>query len=80
MFILNFIHYDNHETMKTTMWKVFDYTDTDSPMLYLQLNFHKMDQAKEMFEKLALLVTTPDCYDEFFNKMNFMHGKKQSRK
>ena len=35
-----------------------------------------MDQAMEMFEKLALLVTTPDCYDEFFNKMNFMHGKK----
>ncbi|XP_043246712.1 mannose-P-dolichol utilization defect 1 protein homolog [Amphibalanus amphitrite] len=32
-----------------------------------------MDQAKEVFEKLALLVTTPDCYDEFFNKMNFMH-------
>ncbi|KAF0293499.1 Mannose-P-dolichol utilization defect 1 [Amphibalanus amphitrite] len=34
-----------------------------------------MDQAKEVFEKLALLVTTPDCYDEFFNKMNFMHVK-----
>ena len=37
-----------------------------------------MDQAKELFEKLALLVTTPDCYDEFFNKMNFMHGKKRT--
>lgn len=32
-----------------------------------------MDQAKEIFEKLALLVTTPDCYNEFFDKMNFMH-------
>ncbi|XP_037076359.1 mannose-P-dolichol utilization defect 1 protein-like [Pollicipes pollicipes] len=32
-----------------------------------------MEQAKDIFEKLALLVATPDCYDEFFNKMNFMH-------
>jgi len=32
-----------------------------------------MEQAKDVFERLALLVTTPECYAEFFDKFNFMH-------